>query len=215
VIALTPDNTRGYNNLGVTYFRMDRGEDAARMWERSLAIRPNYSAASNLGSYYFSHGQYSDGGARVRARGGAGADRHARVAEPRRGAVLGAWGAAEGAAGVRKRSWKLAEAERRVNPRQPALLAQLADAYAMLGSKSEALAAADRSRAARRSRRRNGFRSSAGVYEELGNRETAFTWLRQALAKGYALDTIERSPSMAELRKDARYKTLVDRAITR
>ena len=54
-----------------------------------------------------------------------------------------------------------------------------------------------------------------GVYEQLGEREMALKWLKQAMAKGYALDNIERSPSMTELRKDVRYRTFVDRAITR
>ncbi len=43
---------------------------------------------------------------------------------------------------------RLAEDERRVNPRQPALLAEMADSYSMLGRRDEAVAAAGYSRPA-------------------------------------------------------------------
>ncbi|HTH26204.1 MAG TPA: tetratricopeptide repeat protein [Vicinamibacterales bacterium] len=213
VIELTPDNTRGYNNLGVTYFRMDRDEDAARMWERSLAIRPNFSAASNLGTSYFRRGQYSQA-ARAFERAVALAPADVRVWRNLAAALYWAPGERPKARPAFEKVVQLAEAERQVNPRQPALLAQLADAYAMLGSTSEALAAATAVERLGVADAETAF-VLAGVYEQLGNREIAFSWLSQALAKGYALDTIERSPSMAELRKDARYRTLVDRAITR
>ena len=213
VIELTPDNTRGYNNLGVTYFRMERDEDAARMWERSLAIRPNFSAASNLGTSYFRRGQYSQA-ARAFERAVALAPADVRVWRNLGAALYWAPGERPKARPAFEKVVQLAEAERQVNPRQPALLAQLADAYAMLGSTSEALAAATAVERLGVADAETAF-VLAGVYEQLGNREIAFTWLSQALAKGYALDTIERSPSMAELRKDARYRTLVDRPITR
>jgi Flp pilus assembly protein TadD len=192
---------------------MERDEDAARMWERSLAIRPNFSAASNLGTSYFRRGQYSQA-ARAFERAVALAPADVRVWRNLAAALHWAPGERPKARAAFEKVVQLAEAERQVNPRQPALLAQLADAYAMLGSTSEALAAATAVERLGVSDAETAF-MLAGVYEQLGNREIAFTWLRQALAKGYALDSIERSPSMAELRKDARYRTLVDSAITR
>jgi len=213
VIALTPDNTRGYNNLGVTYFSMERDADGARMWERSLEIRPTYSATSNLGTYYFRHGQYAQA-ARAFERAVALAPSDMRVWRNLGAALYWAPGERAKARPAFEKVVQLAEAERKVNPRQPALLAQLADAYAMLGSTSEALAAATAVERLGVADAETAF-VLAGVYEQLGNREIAFTWLSQALAKGYALDAIERSPSMAELRKDTRYKTLVDRPVTR
>ena len=80
VIELTPDNTRGYNNLGVTYLRMQRTTDAVRQWERSIAIRPTFSAASNLGRLLLPGGPLYGLGARVRARGRALAERLAALA---------------------------------------------------------------------------------------------------------------------------------------
>ena len=52
---LTPDNTRGYNNLGARASRdgAGKGRGRARMGERSLSIRPTPAAASNLGTMSF------------------------------------------------------------------------------------------------------------------------------------------------------------------
>jgi hypothetical protein len=47
-----------------------------------------------------------------------------------------------------------------------------------------------------------------GVYEQLGDRTTALAWLEKALAAGYQRERVERSPSLAELRKDPRYVSL-------
>jgi len=209
VIELTPDNTGGYNNLGVAYFRMGRDDDAARMWERSMAIRPTFSAASNVGTLYFGRGQYTEA-ARAFERAVALAPNDLRLWR-NLGAALYWAGERDQSRASYEKVVTLADAERKVNPRQPALVAQLADAHAMLGAKSEALTNAA---AAERLGVPDGETAFmlAGVYEHLGDRDAAFTWLKQALDRGYQLANIERSPTMAELRKDARYKPLAERA---
>ena len=210
VIELTPDNTRGYNNLGVAYFRMGRSTDAARMWERSLAIRPTFSAASNLGTHYFGGAQYAEA-ARAFERAVALAPNDLRLWRNLGAALYWAPGERDRSRAAYEKVVILADAERKVNPRQPAVLAQLADAHAMLGAKSEALTAAA---AVERLGVPDGETAFmlAGVYEHLGDRVAALSWLKQALDRGYQLETIERSPTMAELRKDARYKPLAERA---
>ena len=40
-VEVQPRNTAALNNLAVTYARLDRIEDAAELWRRSLAIDPN------------------------------------------------------------------------------------------------------------------------------------------------------------------------------
>ena len=51
----------------------------------------------------------------------------------------------------------------------------------------------------------------AVVWEQLGERDEALSWLEKAMAAGYTRDRIERSPSLAELRKDRRFGGLMTR----
>jgi serine/threonine protein kinase/tetratricopeptide (TPR) repeat protein len=63
VIDLTPDNIRGYNNLGAAHQQLGDNAKAIRFFEQSLAIRPNATAFTNLGTALFFEKQY-DGAAR-------------------------------------------------------------------------------------------------------------------------------------------------------
>jgi len=203
VMALTPDNTRAYNNLGATYFRMERPDDAASMWERSTAIRPTYAAASNLGSYYYARARYT-AAARAFERAVALSPNDRSVWRNLGAARYWAPGERETAKDAYAKAVELAEAERRVNPRQPSLLAELADSYSMLGRRAEAL---DAAAAVERlgSGDADAMFNVASAYEQTGDRDLALVWLAKATAAGYSREAIERSPGMAELRKDARY----------
>lgn len=206
VLDLTPDNTRAYNNLGATLFGLRRPEEAAAMWERSVAIRPTYSAVSNLGTYYYDRGRYTDA-ARSFERAVTLMPNEYRVWRNLGAALYWAPGERQKAAAAYERSVALAEEGRKVNPRQFDLLAQLADSYSMLGRAREARETAV-------TLERLGPEEAAvlfmlvGVYEQLGDRTTALAWLEKALAAGYQRERVERSPSLAELRKDPRYVSL-------
>jgi tetratricopeptide (TPR) repeat protein len=119
-------------------------------------------------------------------------------------------GEREKARAAYEKAVELGEADRKVNPRQPQLLAQLADGYAMLDRRNDALAAAT---AVERLGEVDGDVAFmlTGVYEHLGDRTAAFKWLQQAITKKYPLESIERSPSLTELRRDPRYAALAGR----
>ena len=203
VVALTPDNTRAYNNLGVTYFRMGRGADAAAMWERSSAIRQTYAAASNLGSYYFSERRYADA-ARAFERAVELSPSDRRVWRNLGAALYWAPGERDKAKPAYEKAVQLGKEELKVNPRQAGVLAELADAYSMLGRREEARdAAAAVERLA--SDELDALFNVASAYEQIGDRALALRWLQKALAAGYSRESIERSPGLAELRKDERY----------
>jgi serine/threonine protein kinase/tetratricopeptide (TPR) repeat protein len=211
VIKLTPDNTRGYNNLGVTYFRMKRPDDAARTWEQSIAIRPTFSATSNLGTLYYGGGRYTEA-ARAFERAVELQPNDVRLWRNLAATLYWAPGEREKSRAAYEKAVELGEADRKVNPRQPQLLAQLADGYAMLGRRPEALAAAA---AVERQGEVDGDVAFmlGSVYEHLGDRTAAFAWLRRAIEGKYPVETIARSPFLAELRKDARYSTLVNPSV--
>jgi tetratricopeptide (TPR) repeat protein len=207
VIALTPDNTRGYNNLGLTYFRMKRVDDAVHAWEQSAAIRPTYAAATNLGTYYFGQGRYADA-ARTLESAVALAPNNWRAWRNLGAAQYWVPDQRDKANASFEKTVALAEAERKTNPRQADLLAELADAYSLLGRKSEAQ---DTLNAAERLAGDDGGVAAtiASVHEQQGQRAEALRWLARALDHGYAREQIERSPFLAALRNDRRYRTLV------
>jgi serine/threonine protein kinase/tetratricopeptide (TPR) repeat protein len=206
VLDLTPDNTRAYNNLGATLFALRRPEEAAAMWERSAAIRPTYAAVSNLGTYYYDRGRYTDA-ARSFERAVVLMPNDYRVWRNLGAALHWAPSERHKAAAAYERAAALAEEARKVNPRQVDVLAQLADAYSMLGRDREARQAAS-------AVEQLGPEDAtvlfvlAGVYEQLGDRTAALAWLEKAIAAGYQRERIERSPSMTEVRKDPRYVQL-------
>jgi tetratricopeptide (TPR) repeat protein len=173
------------------------------MWERSVALRPTYAAVSNLGTYYFDRGRYTDA-ARSFERAVTLMPNEHRVWRNLGAALYWAPGERQKAAAAFERSVTLAEQARTVNPRQIDLLAQLADAYSMLGREREARDAAI-------SVERLGPQEAsvlfilAGVYEQLGDRTAALSWLKKAIAAGYQPERIERSPTFARLRKDENY----------
>jgi len=209
VLDLTPDNTRAYSNLGATLFALRRPEEAAALWERSVALRPTYAAVSNLGTYYFDRGRYTEA-ARSFERAVTLMPNEHRVWRNLGAALYWAPGERQKAAAAFERSVTLAEQARQVNPRQIDLLAQLADAYSMLGRERQAREAAI-------SVERLGPQEPtvlfilAGVYEQLGDRTAALSWLEKAIAAGYQRERIERSPTFAQLRKDQNYARLISK----
>jgi tetratricopeptide (TPR) repeat protein len=94
-----------------------------------------------------------------------------------------------------------------VNPRDPSLLAELADSYSMVGRHDDARQAAA---GVERLGTTDGavLHMVANTYEQIGDRTKALEWLEKALAAGYPRDAVERSPTLAELRKDKRYASL-------
>ncbi len=206
VVELTPDNTRGHNNLGTTYYSMGRLDEAIAAWQRSAAIRPTPAATSNLGVHYFARGQYANA-ARAFEQAVLLTPNDRRLWRNLGAALHWAPNERNKARAAYERAVQLGKQDRRVNPRQPALQAELADSYSMLGHRAQALEAAA---AAERlgGGDVNALFLVAGAYEQLGERALALQWLQKAIAAGYDRSAIERSPGLAALRTDDRYPGL-------
>ena len=91
-----------------------------------------------------------------------------------------------------------------MNPRRPGLLVDLAAAYARLGQKARARQLLDSAIAAGKLEAGVTF-SVAAAYEDIGDRDSALEWLGRARKAGYPMAQVERSPGLAELRKDSRF----------
>jgi serine/threonine protein kinase/tetratricopeptide (TPR) repeat protein len=205
IVDLTPDNTKGYSNLGGVAFFQKRYEEAAQMFEKSLAIRPSDAAYTNLGTVYYSMGnfaeaaRYYDSAVRMNDRDATRWHNLAAAYE---------WSNAPEKARVAfQRTAELTEEERKVNPRDPNLMIQLADAYSMLGQKERARELLSQALKLSPDAASDMFQAAV-VYEQVGDRKQALKWLGKAIQQGYSRDVVEKSPSLARLRSDPGYQNL-------
>jgi tetratricopeptide (TPR) repeat protein len=206
VVALSPDSWRGYSNLGALYYVQGRTADAIAAFERSLAIRPNILAASNLGTLYFFE-QQDYGKA-------AGAYRRAIDISGEEYVVWGNYamalewnGQKEAARKAYLRATELAEASRGVNPKVAAVQMSLAEYYAALGDTSRARTLMHAALTLEPDNARLHYQAAV-LEERWSNRDEALKWLRSAMERGYSRQQIERSPSLAGLRNDPRFRTV-------
>jgi tetratricopeptide (TPR) repeat protein len=106
-----------------------------------------------------------------------------------------------------QRTAELAEEQRLVNPRDPALLILLADAYSNLDQGQHARELLKQALALAPDAPDDMFQASV-VYEQLRDRELALHWIGKAVKGGYSRDLIARDPALAQLRLDPRFPAL-------
>jgi tetratricopeptide (TPR) repeat protein len=204
VVAFTPDNARGWSNLGGILTHLEDWDAAMEALERSISIADDEGALSNLGTlYFFREGRYEDAALLFR-RALEINDRNVRVWYNLASALR--WGPAgeaevrtayEGTLEVAREQWEL-------NRRDTTLLLILASCHAYLGSPDrarmltrEAMGLAPDDPA--------GMVHAATVMEEVGDRAEAIRLLRRALDRGHSREMVERSPAFRDLRMDPRF----------
>jgi len=145
VIALAPENVWGYNNLAVLYFTLGRYAEARKMFERAVSLRPSYSFYSNLGTLAFIQRNWAEAVARFE---------QARALDDKDYVLWGNLGIAYHWLGEHEQQSRaaltkaiaLTEQQLAVNPRDTAVLADLAGYHTLLGEKDKALSYLRRSR---------------------------------------------------------------------
>lgn len=207
VIALAPDNYRGYSNLGVVYLYEARYSEAIPLFQRALEIQPSADAYSNLGTTYFYLRKFVEAAraftqaVKLNDRNyemwGNLADAEFRIPDRR----------SESAAGY-KTAISLAEHELQINPRDARVLGNLADYYSMLGDKSRSLECLKQALSIEPDNPAVRYQA-AQVYEQLGDRGTAVQWLARALNAGYPPATVRDNPVIDNMRSDPRVKSLL------
>lgn len=212
VIDLAPENVRGYTNLGAVYAAQARYADAAAQFQKAVSIQPDYRAYSNLGYVYFSLGRYGDA-ARVYE---SAVKLNAHDYRPWL-YLADAYDRAPGEPGRARQAFEkaaaLIEQQRAVNARDITLVTDLADCYSMLGRTSEALALLRRTLASAPDAHQM-FRA-AEIYTQAGDRDAALVWLTKAIRGGYPVSDVRLDPTFTPLRDDARYKRLLEPALSR
>ena len=206
-IELTPDNARAYRNLGAAYYSEHRYEEAAAMFEKSASLQPSDNIAlSNLGAIYFFLGQYPRS-ARMLERALTINDKNHVTWLNLASALYWAPNERPKAKAAYEQAAKRAEAQVQLNPRQPNVLVDLAEAYFGMGEETRSR---ERLRQALKTASNDAsvLYRAGSVYEQLGDRARAIELIGEAIRKGYSRDLMERSPTLAELRKDSRFRSI-------
>jgi serine/threonine-protein kinase len=178
------------------------------MFEQSIAAKPNYKAFSNLGALYYIDGRYEDSAEAL------------NKALELNDASYVTWtnlgnayywipGKRSEAVAVFRRCAEMAEENRKVNPNDEYVLADLAAFYAMLGDEQLARSLIDKVLSIAGDNL-NIMYQVGHAYEQLGERDKALGYVAEAVAAGYPAAEIEGDPFMQELTEDVRFKRLVE-----
>lgn len=208
IVKYEPEGYKDWNNLGALYFHLEQSEDALEMWERSLEIEPNYGAYSNLGTVRYMEWDYA-AAAEMYEKALEIDDWDHQVWMNLASAYYWVPGQRDTALATYERAIEMAEKLRKVNPRDPEILSQLAECYAAIGKRGEAIMMSDQALSLAPDDLH--VNVSAGVvHEMLGERDTALQLIGRALTDGYPRAHIERLPELQQLLADPRFKHIIN-----
>lgn len=207
VVALAPDNARGYSNLGAIYVQQGRYPEAITVLERSLSLRAEYRAASNLGSAYFRLRRFADA-ARAYEQAARLNERDHVVWGNLGSAYYWAPGERGKAQAAFERGVALAKEQLQTNPRDAAALLGLAEYSAMLGRKRPALDYLQRALRLQSDDPEFLF-TAAVIHNQLGDRAAALAWLEKAVGRGYSTAELRNRVELDNLREDPKFQALI------
>ncbi len=204
---IAPDNPRVWANLGAALLYLKRFDDAEAAFARSIKIRVNGAALSNLGSLQFRVNRRYAEAARAYEQATTVAPRDARIWKNLATARYWAPGQRDRAADAYRQAASLFEEERKIDATDPFVLVSLADCYAMLGERTRARALA--AEALRHNPTANDLSVAASVYEQLGDRDAALKQVEAAFGAGIDVEEFEIDPALDALRTDPRFAALL------
>ncbi len=210
VTEISPTNPRGYLNLGAAYEYAGNKTEAARALEKSIDILPTHTAYHNLGGFYMYARDYRKASAMYES---------AIDLNPN---FYRSWGfladccrhlpndSARADSAYRMAN-RVARQQLETNARDPELLIRIAGYECRLGRTMEARRLLEQ--ALRTSKTTSDTRFLAlMLFEELGDRNRAFELLRSVMAEGYSVEEVMSAPQLDELRKDPRFRRIVNAA---
>jgi serine/threonine-protein kinase len=207
VIALTPENFWGYNNLAVLYYTLGRYAEARAMFERASSIRPSPMLFSNLGTLAFIQRDWH--GAVTNFEQACKGDEKDYVPRGNLGIAYHWLGGHEPQSReALTKAIALAEQQLSVNPRDTAVLADLAGYHALLGEKDKALSYI-RMVEADAHKSPDLAIQIADVFTDLGQPDTAIVWIGVGLDLGFPTVQLSNMPALDGLLKDPRVQELL------
>jgi tetratricopeptide (TPR) repeat protein len=205
-VSLAPDAYENYSNLGAALLYEGKYEEAAKAFELSIAIRPTSDAYVNSAAALFYLRQFSE------------AIQQNQLALKLDANSYQIWGnlgdsyyysgdKAQAIPSYRK-AIALAEAQLKLNPRDPGVLAALAYYSAMVDDEKSALGFLDRSLQIARGDKELLF-NAAQVYNQLHQTGPALEFLGKALTAGYSRPVVAATANFDNLHENPQYRALM------
>jgi len=205
---LDPDSYLAFNNLGAAFLYAGKDDEASRAFEKSIAIRPTRDAYNNVAVAQFHLHRFENSVLNFK---------EALKIEDSDYQTWGNMGDAQyygGDAASAMESYRkaiaLADQQLKVNPRDAAVLGDLASYYSMLGDRKQALTYLDRSLQLGPGDK-DLLLNAAVVYNQLRETGPALEWLSKALAAGYSRSVVATGAPFDNLHDNPRYQALMEK----
>lgn len=205
-IALQPDAVRSYANLSAALMRQNRADEALRVLQQGLQVRPSGMLYTNLGNVLFLRGDYVGA-----------ADAFENAVSPTRGSpgsyqnwanladtLLWIPGRGEEARQAYEKARRLLATRLEGAPNDVVLVSRMGLYAVRSGHKDEAPALLARALALAPTSADVQFRAGL-AYELLGDRKRALAAIAAALRLGYPARYVEAEPDLVALRRDPGY----------
>jgi len=206
-IALAPDDPHGYRMLGGVYIFMGDYGKAIEVLQHAIALFPTAEAYSNLGIAYFNLRRFDDSVTALEQACTANTKDYDLCGNLAR-AYYWSPSKRNQARKMYERAIHLTEENLRVNNRDGDALASMANYYAMLSDRPQALkhlqAALNLN-----SDIPEYLAIAAIVHNQFGEKDEALGWLEKARARGYSPAEIRASPEFDNLRDEPRFQRLI------
>jgi serine/threonine protein kinase/tetratricopeptide (TPR) repeat protein len=203
---LAPESYLVFNGLGAALLYLGRDVEGVQAFEKSISLRPNYHAYSNVGVAEFRLHHFQD------------SIRDYREALKLDASDYQIWGNlgdsqyyggdAAGASESYRKAISMAKEQLKINARDAGVLADLASYHAMLGERQPALSCLDRSLELGHGDKEL-LLNAAVVYNQLHETGPALEWLGKALAAGYSRSVISTGAPFDNLHDNPRYQALM------
>ena len=205
-MSLAPDVAEYSSRLGGTYLLAGVYPKAENALKKAISLQPSYEAYSNLGQTYFLERKFEDaivalkeatvlGEPQIQAHGNLARayywypPEHSKAKAELRKAI------------------DLGDSALRVNANDADVHTLVAEYFAMLGERDEALQHLQTAMELRPGDAETEY-YAAKVYNLLGNREKALNWLEKSVKSGYSPAEISNTVELDTLRKEPRFQGL-------
>lgn len=213
-MELRPDSASAYSNLAATLLHSGRAEEAMKVLQRGLEVRPHGRLYSVLGTTLYTRGRYAEAAAAFEA---AVSSTRGSPNDPLRwanlaGALRHVSGREADATAAYARALQLLEPQLEAGDASPDRLGRAALYAARLGRVREAQDYLNRAQEVAGDGSANIWYRALLVAEALGWRDHSLTYLERALERGYPAHLIEQDPDLVSLRRDARFHATLSRS---